>query len=174
LLTKDEWSHLCKDRRTPSSKKYLLCYFIGENDSYRKQVDDIRKKMQFDSIVVVVHRLPLKVHIDCATIVDNAGPLDFVNLIQHAACVCTDSFHATAIALNSSVDFIEFLRFSNEDENSQNSRIFDLLNHYALQSRLYSSNHDDWMNRIDYENVQSILEDDRKKSWNYLINAIER
>lgn len=174
LLTKDEWSHLCKDSRTPSSKKYLLCYFIGENDFYSKQVDDIRKKMQFDSIVVVVHRLPLKVHIDGATIVDNAGPLDFVNHIQHAACVCTDSFHATAIALNSSVDFIEFLRFSNEDENSQNSRIFDLLNHYGLQSRLYSSNHDDWMNRIDYENVQNILEDDRKKSWNYLINAIER
>ena len=174
LLTKDEWSHLCKDSRTPSSIKYLLCYFIGENDFYSKQVDDIRKKMQFDSVVVVVHRLPLKVHIDGATIIDNAGPLDFVNLIQHAACVCTDSFHATAIALNSSVDFIEFLRFSNDDENSQNSRIFGLLDHYGLQSRLYSSDYDDWMNRIDYENVQNILEDDRKKSWNYLINAIER
>lgn len=93
-------------------------------------------------------------------------------LIQHAELVCTDSFHATAISINLSIDFIEFLRFNNDDNKSQNSRIYDLLEHYQLQERIYTP-HKDITQKIKYDPIKCILEKDRIDSMAYLINAIE-
>ena len=92
---------------------------------------------------------------------------------MNASYVCTDSFHATALSINFSKDFVEFLRFSDRDIKSQNSRIYDLLNHYNLSYKIYSVNNSDWTNSIDYIKVQESLSSDRRDSLTFLINAIE-
>ena len=101
-------------------------------------------------------------------------PFDFPSYIAFADYVITDSFHATAISINLSKKFVEFLRFKDTDGASQNSRIYDLLNHFHLKDRLYDGKDVAWIKDIDYTGIQNILEKDRKRSIEYLVNSIEQ
>lgn len=83
--------------------------------------------------------------------------------------VCTDSFHATALSIILSKQFVEFKRFSDDDQTSQNSRIVDLLEFYGLQDRF------DLCNAhcaIDYTAVQNRLKQARKESEQYIVANI--
>ena len=111
--------------------------------------------------------------VDGAVLYNAAGPLEFVKLIENAAFVCTDSFHATAISINLNVDFVEFMRFENSDKASQNSRIYDVLTHYGLMDRIYTEDSADWSTAIDFAKPNAQLKTDREKSLDYLTNAIE-
>ena len=66
-----------------------------------------------------------------------------------------------------------FLRFKDTDGLSQNSRIYDLLNHYGLLTRLYEGNSTSWWKPIDYNIVQKQLDKDREQSLSYLTHAID-
>ena len=77
------------------------------------------------------------------------------------------------ISINLSVNFVEFKRFKDTDVKSQNSRIYDLLDHYDLLQRLYSDNVPLPGLNIDYSRIQEKLSLDRKISSDFLINAIE-
>ena len=175
LLEAHEWKNLAEEAEIefilPS--KYILCYLIGNNPHYAEQLISVKKAYGIDDIIIIPAIENKTFHIPGATVYTAAGPKEFAHLIQHATLVCTDSFHATAISINLSVDFVEFLRFKDTDEKSQNSRIYDILEHYNLRSRLYSSETDEWTRKIAYSPVQSQLAKDRTKSINFLINSIE-
>lgn len=175
LLDKGDWQQICKKAKYELDlpTDYLFCYFIGNNPNYKEQLLDVIKKLKIDNIIIIPSRENPDFTIENAIIYDNAGPMEFVDLLQRAKFVCTDSFHATALSINFSVPFVEFLRFKDGDLKSQNSRIFDVLNHYNLRNRLYALNEKDWEFPINYENAHRILEQDRKKSIDYLSNAIE-
>lgn len=99
--------------------------------------------------------------------------MEFVKLIKESTFVCTDSFHATAISINLNKDFVEFMRFKDSDKVSQNSRIYDVLNHYQLMNRIYSDKTTEWSDSIDFKYSNMLLEEDRKYSLDYLVNAIK-
>lgn len=175
LLSPTDWDKVTVNAEFEIAlpKKYILCYFVGNNESYEKQLLDVKTHVGIDDIIVIPSREnPYFTFPDSINYTD-CGPVEFVWFIQHASFVCTDSFHATALSINHSIPFVEFLRFKNEEKKSQNSRIFDLLTHYNLLDRIYKESIDDWSKRIDYENIQKILTTDRKTSLNFLINAIE-
>ena len=100
---------------------------------------EVKKKYGVNSIIYVTLNPFSSLKIDGAIKPNNIGPCEFVFLIMHAKLVCTDSFHATALAINLKIDFVDFLRFSSLDKNSQNSRIYDLLCHYRLDYKLYDN-----------------------------------
>ena len=102
-----------------------------------------------------------------------AAVAEFIYLIAHASWVCTDSFHATAISINLSKNFTEFLRFKDSDRGSQNSRIYDVLETFKLQNRLYNEMQDMWSKPIDFKESHAILNRLRIDSTDWLINAIE-
>ena len=99
---------------------------------------------------------------------------EWINLIRNAEFVCTDSFHATAVSINLEQNFVEFMRFKDSDKSSQNSRIYDVLNHYGLSSRIYNNEKSDWALPIYYSLITKKLDSDREKSVNFLSNAIEK
>ena len=175
LLEAHEWKDLAKEAdiefRFPS--KYILCYLIGNNPHYAEQLNSVKRTYGIDDIIIIPAAENKSFHVPDSIVYTAAGPKEFVYLIQHAALVCTDSFHATALSINLSVDFVEFLRFNDTDEKSQNSRIYDVLEHYNLRSRLYSLETDEWTKRITYTPVQTQLTEDRIKSTDFLINSIE-
>ena len=153
-------------------RQYNPCYLIGNRDNYEPQIIDIQERTGIQSLIIIQSAENRNFNIEGSIVYTNAGPKEFVWLIQHAELVCTDSFHATAISINLSIDFIEFLRFNNDDNKSQNSRIYDLLEHYQLQERIYTP-HKDITQKIKYDPIKCILEKDRIDSMAYLINAIE-
>lgn len=176
LLTENDWREFAGHAKLNDkiSEPYILCYFIGQNDHYKQQLQKVIETSGCKSVVIVTLKEQLLFTVEGAKVINYASPTEFVYLIQHASLVCTDSFHATAIAINSSVNFVEFLRFKEVDENSQNSRIYDILSHYGLGFKLFNWDNDDWIKDVDYSSVFQMLNQDRKDSWDYLINAIEK
>ena len=77
----------------------------------------------------------------------------------------TDSFHGVAFAVNFSKEFTAFKRFKDGAKNSQNTRIYSLLNSLELQNRISSNNLPDYLpdEKIDYGFVQEKLLNLRKK-----------
>ena len=175
LLTSSEWETVASKANIEIHipNEYILCHFIGNNCDYSRQVKAIKEKSKIKDIIIIPSLENPQFSIEGATIYNYAGPAEFVSLIKQAKLVCTDSFHATAISINLSVDFIEFKRFKDTDEASQNSRIYDLLEHYNLNYRLYDDNNDAWLTSIDYTRVSKVLKKDREYSIEYLKNAIE-
>lgn len=175
LLRPDDWKNVADNiyYEFELPKKYILCYLIGNNDDYVRQIKNVREKTNIQDIVIIPSAETPNLNVDGAILYPYAGPREFVDLISRAAFVCTDSFHATALSINMSKDFVEFVRFKDSDGNSQNSRIYDVLNHYHLGNRIYKAGGEDWYGYIDYVKVQEILEADRIFSENYLITSIE-
>jgi len=175
LLTPTDWNEMSKDAvfETEMPKNYILCYFIGNNAHYVNQLEKVRNAFGDKNIVIIPADENRDFTYEGAFVYKDASPVEFIYLIQHASLVCTDSFHATALSINHSVPFVEFMRFKDDDSKSQNSRIYDLLEHYGLMDRIYDDNNLSWINNISYDRVQEILSDDRKFSIDYLINAIE-
>lgn len=175
LLPPVEWREMSKkaEFEIKLPKEYMLCYLIGINDWYVKQLQDVRDKFNIKDIIIIPAAENPNFFVEGTCIYQHASPVEFIYLLQHAQLVCTDSFHATALSINHSVPFVEFLRFKDDDKKSQNSRIYDVLNHYGLMNRIYNAESLEWTLPINFQKVQDILIQDRKKSLDYLINAIE-
>ena len=69
--------------------------------------------------------------------------------------------------------FVEFIRFSDESKESQNSRIYDLLGRYNLNHRIYNKSDKRWVESIDYTSVTRQICEDRKESLDFLVESIE-
>ena len=168
LLTKQQWMNFAQKSRLDFdvSCPYLLAYFIADNVVYWDRIVEIQEEKKINR-VVILPMLPNHFR-DDLEIVSNAGIYDFVYLIAHAALVCTDSFHATAMSINLEVDFVTFLRFKNEDILSQNARLINLLDRYGLSDRLYENNRKGYLSPINFSGVREILSYERTDSFSYL------
>ena len=85
-------------------------------------------------------------------------------LFNNATCIITDSFHATAFSINLNKNFVTFLPKKSTSRNRSILKLFD------LESRSIE-NCEDFETpekNIDYEKVNVILEEERKKSLDYL------
>ncbi len=175
LLSPDDWKKMAvnAEYEIDLPEEYILCYLIGNNSWYKEDLQDVQTKTGVKNIIIIPSAENPDFSCEGAVIYKNACPVEFVDLLQKATFVCTDSFHATALSINHSIPFVEFMRFKDGDKTSQNSRIYDLLRHYGLMNRIYDKESDGWIAPIDYHVVQNILNDDRKQSMDYLINAIE-
>ena len=176
LLTPDDWLKVCGKARheTTLPDNYILCYLIGNNGRYKRQIDEIRSESGIKNVVVIPAGENQNFSMPGATICNQTGPAEFVDLVRRATLVCTDSFHATALSINMSKDFVELLRFDDSDGDSQNSRLYDLLDRYNLSKRLLHDGGRIPDAHIDYETVQAMLETDRAHSLKFLTDSIER
>jgi hypothetical protein len=174
LLSKQEWIEFANnaDIEFEIPKSYIFCYLIGKSNNYISQIKDIWLKTGINNLIIMKSAENGDFSIDGAFAYKDGGPKEFIKLLSQASLICTDSFHASALSINMSLNFIEFMRFDNKDEQSQNSRINELLTHYYLTNRIYK--HDMNVNKdIEYLHVQNILDKDRILSMKYLIESIE-
>lgn len=174
LLGANHWKEFAAKSKLEISlpQKYIFCYLIGNNVKYEYQLEVIKQKTGIMNVILVPSLENAKIRFPYSRIYTQAGPYEFVSLIDKATLVCTDSFHACALSINLSKNFVVLKRFEDDDPKSQNSRIYDLLNSYGLQSNIYNP---DWsLVHNNYNNIQRDLEKDRKESINYLNNSISR
>ena len=93
------------------------------------------------------------------------SPSDFLEYIKNAEYVITNSFHATVLSIIFEKKFITF------STKYSNSRVMDLLKSLGLLERMYHKNIN-IERKIDYIEVNSKLSDLRKKSLNFLNQAL--
>lgn len=100
-----------------------------------------------------------------------ASPGDFLNLMNNAEYVITNSFHGTAFSINLNKRFWVFM------PSGFTTRITSVLEKFNLSERLLTGGVPqkgwDYRASINYDSVNSILQQEREKSLQYLITAIQ-
>lgn len=137
LLNKSEW--LEQSRPAKINGKYILCYLLGDSITQRKAVEIISKRLKL-RIVTFPHILlnnVRKCDLFFGDIKDyTSGPRQFLDLINNAEFVITDSFHACVFSMIFETPFIVFERNKPNEKGNMNSRIYDFLEEYHLENQL--------------------------------------
>jgi len=165
MLNKQEWKKL--EVKLPIKQKYILVYQLNtknpEFDEYVKKLSK-EKKMPVVRVSVALYQiLKYGKFKFCPTV------NEFVSYFLNAEYVVTDSFHATAFAINFNKKFVSIF------PNKFSTRLQNILDITGLQNRrLTDPNNLKLIDEdINYEEVNKIMENARGKSMEYLKKAIK-
>ncbi len=163
LLSGDEWRRIAKKPIMKPNKKYILCYFLGDNSEERK--DEINRVASNKSYEVINL-------LDKNDKYYGSGPSEFIWLIDNAMLVCTDSFHSSVFSIILNTPFIVYDREQKKMKN-MGSRISTLLQKFRLESRRYNGSYitpDQLL--CDYSETYRILDKEKEKSKKFLKKAL--
>lgn len=167
LLNSEDWDKIAS--KNGINKDYIFSYTLGAEKEVIESIDKISEILN-TGLVEIYYKKQFKNEIKN---VNNAGPNEFVGLVKNAKYVVTNSFHGMVFSILYRKNFWVFKR------GNMNSRIFDLLELLNLTNRIidlekidniYSINYNE---SIDYDKVYEILNTERKKSIQFLHNALE-
>lgn len=161
MLSAENWLGITEGF-VSNDDKYVLTYFLGQpsvNQEY-----DIQTYAKAHGCRVR-RMLDLR---DKETYI--AGPQDFVELFAKADYVFTDSYHACCFSIIFHKQFTVYNRAGMAGKSNMNSRMETLFRLFNLQSVMMDSG---LAPAIDYEKVDSLLAQHRKKSYAWLDEAIE-
>lgn len=167
LLTKDEWNSELKNC-SRCEEKYILAYVVAPDEEYIKIVNDLSEKT---GLPVIHFGLKNPGYKNVLKTAYTEGPLEFVNYIKNAKYVVATSFHATVFSI------IFNKKFFIIPHRKTGARVTNLLDKFGIKGRTFS-NYEEFKNidhdfETDWNKVESILEIERKKSLDWLKNAIE-
>ena len=113
--------------------------------------------------------------IESDKIILGATVADFLALIANAEVVVTDSFHGTIFSIMYNKNFFTFMRFSDSQKSSMNSRVKNILSIVGLSNRLFENSitpEAALAYQVDWSDVNKRLNDFRKSSREYFERAI--
>lgn len=168
LLSSEEWRTLANKGKQLVKGEYILLYILtyayNPYPEFLKIVEYVKSKM---NLPIVILDGSLKTNrIDGAKIIKNAGPLEFLRLVQDAAFVVTTSFHGTAFSLNLEKPFFSILN----DDLKGDTRMLDLLKSVGAEDRalIYNAPVVEASLNMDFSSVTPRVENIRKESMDYL------
>ncbi len=163
MLTADQWRLI--QRRSNARKKnrpYLLKYFIGgQSEGVRQEIQSLGEEHHLEICELLREDQP-KAY---AT-----GPREFLDLIDHADLICTDSFHGIVFSLLFDKPFVVYDRDGNGGD--MESRIITLLSTFQLQDRMPGRVSKEKLFEHSYEEAYKILEQKRKEAWQFLRESL--
>ena len=161
LLTKEQWLEIALEHEYKPNEEYLLTYFLGKKTKETQQfIKELAKKNNLE----VVHLEDVK-YKNLYT----ASPSHFIDYINSASLICTDSFHGTVFSIILETPFIVFKR--EESGPSMYSRIETLLNTFGLQERTKENINLEKIYDIDFDKTKEILSYKREESLEILKNS---
>lgn len=170
LLKKEEWVKLIPSYKVIQDK-YILAYFLTQNNIYINAVQNFAKKRGYKLKMFFNN----KNYSNLADEVITAGPIEFLESIKNADFVFTDSFHGSIFSAIFNVQFVTFVRFKG-NKVGQNTRVVNLLSMMNLSDRLISENNIsniECLSKINFKEVEISLDPHIKASLNYLIESID-
>lgn len=177
LLSKEEWNTIVSKKRIIKDK-YILCYFLGKTIEHRKFAEHLREETGY-KIVSLNHADEYVKYSDKFADITpyDIGPSEWINLIQNAEYICTDSFHGTVFSLINNKIFFSFRRYNSNNKISTNSRIDTLLNLVDVSSERIltgTENVKKVLNlKINYNKVNKKLDNIRNECKNWLLDSIK-
>lgn len=175
LLTREQWD-MIKGKKLYLKEKYIFCYFLGSNPQHREFANSIKKVTGYKIIALQ--------HIDEFVKTDlkfgdlkpySVGPEEFINLLSNAEIVLTDSFHGTMFSIYYHKNFYTFSRYAEGKKDSTNSRIISILEMMNLTERKLNGTENAaecLAKAVNWTKVEEILQEFRKRSFNYLLKAL--
>lgn len=164
MLTREQWLSVTEPGVNKPVKPYLLTYFIGEVSKKRKKI-----------LVQLAKKHNLEI-VRLASLEDieryDANPGEFIDYINTARLVCTDSFHAIIFSIHMEKPFVVFNREGKSAPMS--SRIETLLSKFKFESRKFSKLQNSTnIFDIDFSHIPEILKLEREKVYEYLNKALK-
>lgn len=162
LLSIDKWRNISKKPKGFVDKPYILTYFLSpKNKKATEQLDKLRVSNMgiyelFDKNDVVTR---------CA------GPAEFLYLLDHAAIVLTDSFHACVFSFLFNKPFMVYNR--NRKGAKMNSRLNTLLKKFHLERKYADSELENDIWEHDYSAGYEQLNIEKKKAIDFLKRALQ-
>lgn len=169
LLSEEEWLPLIAESKIKISRPYLLVFILTYSFNPYPEVNRIIEAVQknLGLHTVVLNGNKYDYMRKDTTVIKNAGPCEFLQLIHDASFVITSSFHGVAFSVNFSKQFIAVVKNSNHD-----SRLVNFLEILHLQDHI-----------LEYNSLQNInvnlsspdrlkINEYRQKSLNYLKQII--
>ena len=171
LLTGEQWRRIYQTNTIIDNKeKYVLCYFFDEPST--EIVDKITSFAKSNNCKVKVLSCSNKTFIKNGAEYVNAGPMEFVSLIDNAQYIFTNSFHGCVFSVLFSKRFIAFGR-NHSKTVKQTSRIATLLNEVKSQDSFYKEGQIEF-SFPNVERFDSCLEPLRTASIEYLLNCLKK
>ena len=166
MLNKEQWSELKLDIKY--MKKYILVYQLNTNnpkfDKYVKELSR-KKKLPVIRLSNVIYQIFKYGKLAYCPKVN-----EFLTYFLNAEYIVTDSFHATGFSINFNKKFICIFpkKFS--------TRLQSILELTGLENRKVTdfSNLETIDNEIDWDRVNRIIDRERKKSMDFLAEAIKQ
>jgi hypothetical protein len=166
MLTKKQWLSVSKKSINKPKNGYILIYFLGAKTKKvnNKQIEKIIKYSNLEVINIADLKDKKSYKI---------GPDEFIDYINSASLVLSDSFHGIIFSILMETPFIAFERIERmQNLKSMFSRIGTLLKKFKLESRQISNIKSSYqIFNYDFKHILPILEDERNKAINYLKNA---
>ncbi|MGN0747330.1 MAG: polysaccharide pyruvyl transferase family protein [Aristaeellaceae bacterium] len=123
LIGRERWLTLA-DMPPVDNSPYLLCYFIGDSPAYWEAARRTAERQGLPVRVLPVTEASYQQGLPLA---DGASPTQWLGHLAGAAAVCTDSFHGAAFATLLHKPLYLQRRYREDDPESKNSRIDQLL-----------------------------------------------
>ena len=159
MLDRVEWLATAKQPPVDCSVPYVLKYYLGDEDD--KKIDRWAERNGYRVYELMKEDKPE---------LYSTGPGEFLSLIDHAALVCSDSFHCIAFSILFKKPFIVYARKGKL--NNMGSRMETLMEKFGLSGRwddaLFES---DYLN-CDFQQFDVLLENERKLFRDYVDQVI--
>ncbi len=173
LLSNIEWDQICSSRII--NEEYIFLYSIDYNDDVVRIAKSISKKLNLPIVILFTSSKTYKTIFKGFTLCEKESPSDFLSLIKHAKLVLSNSFHGNVFSIIYKKPFYA-IRGTNNGKINNDNRISTLLNKLDLNDRQlnmqnYSQKQLDL--NVNYPKVDKIINVEREKSINYLMNAIK-
>lgn len=171
MISVDQW-RLIERKPNYVKGKYIVSYFLGgRGEKITKYIQKIASSYNADVVNLEAEFLQ-DIQIENPAMFVSS-PDEFVWLMDHAECILTDSFHATVFAILFHRPFCTFERVAAEKGNDMGSRIKTLLEMFHLTQYYGNLEHPDTSPGLyDTNNVEKILNDNRKISLNFLSSTL--
>ncbi len=166
MLSKEKWISLGKSADAKPAEKYLLTYFLGQKTKATKlKIKEIANAYGLTIVNLADNKDPKRYIAD---------PAEFIDYINSASLVCTDSFHGVVFSILMETPFIAFKRYElGGTAPSIYSRIDTLLRTFRFEDRKAENvaNLGKVLD-VDFSHVVPILASERKKAIDYLKEAL--
>ena len=160
LLDREQWRAIQSPVDGLKPGEYILCYLIYRPEWFSEWIKQIGKKTGKKIVVVGLQGYR---RIRCDRYIRDAGPSEFLWLIDNAAAVATTSFHGSAFSILFGKPLVAI------PDPPRPTRIRNLLKLFGLE-RSELNNNDSRFEFEEYsiEKVDAIVKIEREKSENYL------
>lgn len=169
MLNKEEWGKYNSKRLV--KVPYLLVYLPYNIHNKQLIYTTARKIANEKKLEIVTFSLSIRPDKLADKTIYFANPGDFLSLMEHAEYVVTNSFHGTAFSINLNKQFSVYL------PTGFGTRIISVLELCSLTQRLLKADEiisKEKMNEvINYQPVNKILDEERKKAYAFLNEALK-
>ena len=174
LFSKEEWMDFFPLKTPMMEGDYILCYLLpgypGVADKIYSVANELSRKNHCR--MIILGSKGYSARRGGEILLKSAGPVDFLNLLFHAKCVVTNSFHGTCFSVIFHRMFYTVLPDSDAKSCDRNTRMTELLELLGLSKHLlHLSDENDGLPA--FPEIGELFRRKIQESKDFIIHALE-